>query len=157
MYSEKLEQLIEHTLADGVLTEKEKQVLIKTAEAEGVDLDEFEVVLDARLYEKTQLQAVNVVLDKQSQPCEQSNNVTDGSFKQNLLNAISSNPALWKAILYLGIAVLVIIAVVVLVLKMIMSWIVTMVICLGIFAVLLYAIRSSSKIFSSLKGGEDND
>jgi hypothetical protein len=54
MYSEKLEKLIELALADGVLTEKEKQLLMKVAQAEGVDLDEFEMVLEARLYEKTE-------------------------------------------------------------------------------------------------------
>lgn len=51
MYNEKIESLIKAALADGVLTEKEKQVLFKRAEAEGVDLDEFEMVLDARLVE----------------------------------------------------------------------------------------------------------
>lgn len=51
MYNEKLEALISAALADGVLTEKEKQVLFKNAEAMGIDLDEFEVVLDARLVE----------------------------------------------------------------------------------------------------------
>lgn len=51
MYNEKLEQLIEAALMDGVLTEKEKQVLFKNAQAMGVDLDEFEMVLNARLYE----------------------------------------------------------------------------------------------------------
>lgn len=49
MYNEQLEQLIDAALADGVLTEKEKQVLFKKAQALGVDLDEFEMVLDARL------------------------------------------------------------------------------------------------------------
>lgn len=49
MYDEKLEQLIDAALADGELTEKEKQVLFKKAQALGVDLDEFEMVLDARL------------------------------------------------------------------------------------------------------------
>ena len=49
MYSEKLEALISAALADGVLTEKEKQVLFKRAEAEGVDLDEFEIILNERL------------------------------------------------------------------------------------------------------------
>lgn len=53
MYNEKLERLIELALADGELTEKEKQVLFKNAEAEGIDLDEFEIVLEARLFEKT--------------------------------------------------------------------------------------------------------
>lgn len=48
---EKLEALITAALADGVLTEKEKQILFKKAEAMGIDLDEFEMVLDARLVE----------------------------------------------------------------------------------------------------------
>lgn len=51
MYNEKLEALISAALADGVLTEKEKQILFKKAEAMGIDLDEFEMVLDARLVE----------------------------------------------------------------------------------------------------------
>ena len=51
LYSEKIEALISAALADGVLTEKEKQVLFKKAQAEGIDLDEFEMVLDARLVE----------------------------------------------------------------------------------------------------------
>ena len=53
MYSEQIEKLIELALADGELTEKEKQILFKKAEAEGIDLDEFEMVLEARLFEKT--------------------------------------------------------------------------------------------------------
>ena len=52
MYNEQLENLIEMALMDGVLTEKEKQILFKKAESFGVDLDEFEIVLEARLYEK---------------------------------------------------------------------------------------------------------
>ncbi len=52
LYDPRLEQLINAALADGVLTEKEKQVLYKKAEALGIDLDEFEMVLDAKLYEK---------------------------------------------------------------------------------------------------------
>lgn len=51
LYSEKIEALIDAALADGVLTEKEKQILFKKAQAEGIDLDEFEMVLDARLVE----------------------------------------------------------------------------------------------------------
>ena len=51
MYNEKIESLIKAALADGVLTEKEKQVLFKRAQEQGIDLDEFEMVLDARLVE----------------------------------------------------------------------------------------------------------
>jgi hypothetical protein len=54
MYNEQLEKLIEMALMDGELTEKEKQVLFKKAEAMGVDLDEFEMVLEAKLFEKQQ-------------------------------------------------------------------------------------------------------
>ena len=49
MYNLELENLIDAALADGVLTEKEKQILFKKAQTMGVDLDEFEMVLDARL------------------------------------------------------------------------------------------------------------
>lgn len=49
MYDEKLEALITAALADGMLTDKEKEILFKKAEAMGVDRDEFELVLDGRL------------------------------------------------------------------------------------------------------------
>ena len=49
MYNKELEELIDAALEDGVLTEKEKQVLFKRAQSMGIDLDEFEMVLDARL------------------------------------------------------------------------------------------------------------
>lgn len=52
MYNERIERLISAALADGELTEKEKQILFRNAQAEGIDLDEFEMVLEARLYEK---------------------------------------------------------------------------------------------------------
>ena len=51
MYNEQIEALISAALADGVLTEKEKQILFKKAESMGIDRDEFEMVLDARLVE----------------------------------------------------------------------------------------------------------
>jgi hypothetical protein len=54
MFNDQLELLINAALADGELTEKEKQILFKKAEAQGIDLDEFEMILDGRLYEKLQ-------------------------------------------------------------------------------------------------------
>ena len=51
MYNEQIESLVKAALADGVLTEKEKQILFKKAESMGIDLDEFEMVLDARVVE----------------------------------------------------------------------------------------------------------
>ena len=49
MYSKELEELIEAVLADGVITDKEREVLHKKAEEEGVDPDELDVVVDGRL------------------------------------------------------------------------------------------------------------
>lgn len=49
MFSEELEMLIEAALADGEITEKERSVLHKRALAEGVDPDELDVIVDARL------------------------------------------------------------------------------------------------------------
>ena len=54
LYDPRLEKLIDLALADGELTEKEKQVLFKKAESMGIDLDEFEMVLDARLHQERQ-------------------------------------------------------------------------------------------------------
>lgn len=56
LYNPQMEQLINMALADGKLTEKEKQVLFKRAQSMGIDLDEFEMVLDARLYKMSQQQ-----------------------------------------------------------------------------------------------------
>lgn len=49
MYNEQMESLITAALADGVLTDKEKNLLFKKAEAMGIDRDEFELVLEGRL------------------------------------------------------------------------------------------------------------
>ena len=51
LYDANIEQLINCALIDGKLTDKEKQILFKKAQAQGIDLDEFEMVLDARLVE----------------------------------------------------------------------------------------------------------
>lgn len=48
--NKELEMLIDLALADGQITEKEKQVLYKKAETLGVDIDEFEMVLDAKTH-----------------------------------------------------------------------------------------------------------
>lgn len=57
MYNPELEDLIDAALADGELTEKEKQILFKKAQGMGVDLDEFEMVLDARLVKQKKVEA----------------------------------------------------------------------------------------------------
>lgn len=45
-----LEKLIDLALADGVLTDKERQVLTRKALELGVDQDEFEMILDGKLH-----------------------------------------------------------------------------------------------------------
>lgn len=52
LYSPRLERLIEMALADGVITDKERQLLHRKAAEEGVDPDEIDMVLEARLYKR---------------------------------------------------------------------------------------------------------
>lgn len=68
IYGDYMEHLINMALADGELTEKEKQVLFKKAEAAGIDLDEFEMVLDARLYEKQKAMQASQPVSHDSAP-----------------------------------------------------------------------------------------
>ena len=51
VFSARLEALISAALQDGVLTEQEKAILKKRAEAEGEDWDEVEMIINARLAE----------------------------------------------------------------------------------------------------------
>lgn len=48
--NEQLEKLIDLVLADGILTDKEKAVLQRKAKELGIDQDEFEIVLEAKLH-----------------------------------------------------------------------------------------------------------
>ena len=50
--SMQLEDFVVAALADGVLTDKEKKVLMRKAESFGVDPDEFELILESRLHKK---------------------------------------------------------------------------------------------------------
>lgn len=54
-YSQELESLISDILVDGVVTEKERSVLHKKAQQEGIDPDEIDIVLDARLEKVTEV------------------------------------------------------------------------------------------------------
>ena len=47
--NKELEKLIELALVDGVVTEKEKKVLYKKATEFNVDIDEFEMILEAKV------------------------------------------------------------------------------------------------------------
>lgn len=64
MYNEQIENLIDLALLDGDLSEKEKQILYKKAEGLGIDLDEFEMVLQAKLFEKQKNEKANTASPK---------------------------------------------------------------------------------------------
>ena len=51
MLTPELEQLIKFALEDGELTEEERSVLMRKAQEAGMDLEEFEMILDAKLQE----------------------------------------------------------------------------------------------------------
>ena len=63
MLTPELEQLVEFALADGELTGKERSVLMRKAQEAGVDLDEFEMILDGKLHaiKKNMAEATPVV------------------------------------------------------------------------------------------------
>lgn len=50
-----IEKLIDLAIADGEITEKERSVIIKKAIAFGIDQDEVEMTLDAKLFQSTQI------------------------------------------------------------------------------------------------------
>lgn len=47
-----LDKLIDAVVADGVITDKERSVILKKAKAAGYDVDEVEILLDGKLAEK---------------------------------------------------------------------------------------------------------
>ena len=51
IFSDRLEALIAATLQDGLLTDKERELLKRRAEKEGEDWDEVEMIIEARLAE----------------------------------------------------------------------------------------------------------
>ena len=72
MISDELEKLIEIACADGEISEKELAVLHKRAQAEGVDIDELDMILKAKLQKDKESEARqqaknNAVLDLMAQ------------------------------------------------------------------------------------------
>ena len=51
MYQEEIEKLIQYALVDGNISAKDREVLYRKAFDAGIDKDEFEMVLNARIYE----------------------------------------------------------------------------------------------------------
>lgn len=65
MYSKELEELISHVLADGVITAKEREVLHRRAEAEGINADELDVMIDGRLVKEQKAEIEEKPIRKQ--------------------------------------------------------------------------------------------
>lgn len=72
MYNEELEKLIDFALADGEITEKEKAVLFRKAKALGIDKEEFEMVLEAKLSLKQQAEPQKKVTVLKCPNCNES-------------------------------------------------------------------------------------
>jgi hypothetical protein len=71
-----LENLIKMSLVDGEVTDKERAIILRKAELLGVDKDEVEMILDARLY---QLQAkANVNKKENVNKCPSCGNIIHG-------------------------------------------------------------------------------
>ena len=51
MFSAKIEEVIRASLVDGMITDKERNVIKRLAAAEGIDEDTVDVLLDARIQE----------------------------------------------------------------------------------------------------------
>lgn len=63
-----IEKLIQAALADGVVTDKERSILIKKVKEAGGDVDEFEMLLDARIFEATKKTAKAETTKVESKP-----------------------------------------------------------------------------------------
>ena len=63
-----LDKLIEAVIADGVITDKERSVIIKKATAAGYDADEVEILLDGKLAEKLSQSVPNTPVVEETKP-----------------------------------------------------------------------------------------
>ncbi|MBO4661639.1 MAG: hypothetical protein J5630_02945 [Bacteroidaceae bacterium] len=83
MYSEALERLIKSVIADGQITDKERAVLYKKAEAEGVDADEIDVYVEGLIAEQSNQSksASQVEASKTSYDLSQVKKLNDGGVR----------------------------------------------------------------------------
>lgn len=75
MFSKELENLIEATLADGILEDNEKAALVKRAQAEGVDLAELEIYIQSIIQRREQNERVQLDKETASREKERKGNV----------------------------------------------------------------------------------
>jgi hypothetical protein len=81
--TEKLEKLITYAIADGVITDKEREILLKSANEEGLDIDQFEMILNAKLHEKqTEISIQNKTIILPPPPLENPKSNKEGALKK---------------------------------------------------------------------------
>lgn len=106
--NQELEQLIDLALADGNLTDKKKEILNRKAKELNVDQDEFEMVLEGKVFLKQkelQAQAAQTQATAQtqttppvsSQPAAQAPNAIDKA--TNLISKVESEAATGASLL----------------------------------------------------------
>tara|TARA_B110000285_G_scaffold143386_1_gene160216 strand:+ start:363 stop:1085 length:723 start_codon:yes stop_codon:yes gene_type:complete len=76
MYQEDIEKLIEYALVDGNVSAKDREVLFRKAFDAGIDKDEFEMVLDARIYEFNKKQH-NIDNEQRKKPTQKSSKIAN--------------------------------------------------------------------------------
>lgn len=80
--TEKLEKLIALAVTDGVITDRELEILKKKAKEEGVDEDELEMLLDTRLYERNEALKEDVKNSIPPPPTEKPKSNKEGDAKK---------------------------------------------------------------------------
>lgn len=86
-FSERLEKLIAVALQDGILTDKEKEIIRRRAEKEGEDPDEVEMIVEARLAEtilnKDVAEKQHAATEEQRNAVEESSHSTNSNLSQH--------------------------------------------------------------------------
>lgn len=78
VFSPRLEALIKSAFKDGVLTQKEKEILLRRAEKEGEDPDEFEMLLNERI----EKMGIEVIEDAPENASQKSESITSEATKE---------------------------------------------------------------------------
>ena len=86
MFSDELEMLIEAAIADGEISEKERSILHKRALAEGVDPDELDMIVDARIAKAKKSQE-----DKDDEDVEETDEESTLKFMLEKINELEND------------------------------------------------------------------
>ena len=84
LFSARIEAMIAAALQDGVLTDKERELLKRRVEKEGEDWDEVEMIIEARLAEKNPVTVPAPAPESESEPESASEPEPDGEQTENV-------------------------------------------------------------------------